>query len=96
MQQYPKFKYHASERPRIVHSAEAEAKLGQGWHDTPAAFGVETCPGKTPDEAIAARRIAPKSGPVKPEAVKPEAAKTERAERMERPERSEKKAAGGR
>lgn len=53
---YPKFKYHKAHGPKVVHSAEAEANLGQGWHDTPAAFGIETCPAKKPDEAIAARK----------------------------------------
>lgn len=60
MSHYPKFKYHPSESAKIVHSEAAEKKLGEGWHDTPAAFGVETCPGLEPDEEIAARKAAPK------------------------------------
>lgn len=59
MKQYPKFKYHAAHGPKVVHSFDQEAKLGDDWHDSPAHFGVETCPGRKPDESIAARRIAP-------------------------------------
>lgn len=35
-QQYPKFKFHATEEPRIVHTPEQEAALGEGWFNSPA------------------------------------------------------------
>ena len=33
---YPKWKYKHAEAPKMVDSAEAEAALGEGWHDSPA------------------------------------------------------------
>lgn len=39
--QYPKWKYHATEKPVMVDSEEAEKALGKGWKDTPAGFSKE-------------------------------------------------------
>lgn len=33
--EYPKWKYHAFEVPKIVHSKEEETALGEGWSDRP-------------------------------------------------------------
>lgn len=35
MQTYPKWKYHDSGDAVIVDDADAEAALGEGWHDLP-------------------------------------------------------------
>ncbi len=49
---YPKMKYgRVEERGRVVlksvvvNDAREEDKLGKGWKDSPAAHGIETCPG---------------------------------------------------
>lgn len=39
--EFPKWKYHRSLEPRIVHDPEEESALGEGWADTPAAFAAE-------------------------------------------------------
>lgn len=36
--EYPKWKYHSKKEAVIVADAEAEATLGRGWADSPAAF----------------------------------------------------------
>lgn len=54
--EYPKFKYHPEKDPVIVHSKEHEKSLGDGWHNSPADYGVETCPGPTPDPVIASKK----------------------------------------
>ena len=33
-QEFPKFKYHATEAPRIVNDPAEEEALGPAWHDT--------------------------------------------------------------
>lgn len=54
---YPKWKYHPDKEARIVHTPEAEAALGPDWYESPADFGVETCPAVSgPDRAIAEKR----------------------------------------
>jgi hypothetical protein len=35
---YPKWKYHASKKPLLVHSSEEEKLLGSGWENSPAYF----------------------------------------------------------
>lgn len=35
---YPKWKYHATEKPRVVNSAKEEAMLGPNWENSPAYF----------------------------------------------------------
>ena len=35
-QHYPKFKFHATDEPRVVHTPEQEAALGEGWFNSPA------------------------------------------------------------
>lgn len=52
---YPKFKYHKTEGAKLVHSEEKEKSLGKGWFDSPAEFGLETCPGDEPDLEILAK-----------------------------------------
>lgn len=42
--QYPKFKYHATKAARIVNDDAEEQELGSEWKDSPAEFGVITCP----------------------------------------------------
>jgi hypothetical protein len=51
---YPKCKHHPVFGPRLVHTAEQEAVIGEGWFDSPADFppvpetpqgAVEGCPG---------------------------------------------------
>ena len=32
---YPKWKYHATEEPRLVKDADEEAKLGKSWCENP-------------------------------------------------------------
>lgn len=35
---YPRWKYHAKEKPTIVNSLEEEKLLGKGWENSPAYF----------------------------------------------------------
>jgi hypothetical protein len=41
---FPSFRYHQTEEPIIVNSAEEAEALGAEWADTPAAFGTITAP----------------------------------------------------
>lgn len=56
MHEYPKWKYHPENSPSLVMSEEEEKALTTGWFDTPAQYGVETCPGVRPDPQIAKRK----------------------------------------
>jgi hypothetical protein len=47
--EYPTWRYHATEEPCVVHSADEDAKLGQGWHDAPVEPKAE--PVSEPDSA---------------------------------------------
>lgn len=58
MASYPKYKYHPKKTAVVVQSAEAEKELGEGWYDSPADYGVETCPSRTPDPDILAKKAA--------------------------------------
>lgn len=49
---YPKWKYHPEERAVVVVSPQDERELGDGWFDSPAHYGVETCPGVKIDKEI--------------------------------------------
>jgi hypothetical protein len=40
---YPRYMYHPDYEPLVVASAEEEEELG-GWYDSPADYGVFTCP----------------------------------------------------
>lgn len=68
---YPKHKYRPAKdkdgnptfETKVAVSAEAEAKLGSGWHDSPAGFGIETTPGREPDAEIA--KVAERATPPK-------------------------------
>jgi hypothetical protein len=44
---YPKWKYHRTLAACIVADAIAEAALGEGWADTPAAFYCHCQPGES-------------------------------------------------
>lgn len=35
---YPSWRFHATDEPRVIHSADEEKALGKGWADSPAAF----------------------------------------------------------
>lgn len=49
--------FHKDGYSKLVNDEEEAALLKlPEWADTPAAFGVETCPGQTPDPVIAARK----------------------------------------
>ncbi|MGO4212175.1 hypothetical protein AB4Y89_21605 [Terriglobus sp. 2YAB30_2] len=41
---YPKYKYHATEPPIVVHTREEESALGNAWTNSPADHGIITCP----------------------------------------------------
>jgi hypothetical protein len=58
MKVYPSHRYHRELGSRLVKSAEEDEALGPGWFHSPAEFGVETCPGRTPDPVIAAKKSA--------------------------------------
>ena len=51
-----KWKYHPEKTAKIVTSVEELSALGEGWYDSPAEFGVETCPGIEPCPKIAANK----------------------------------------
>lgn len=55
---YPKVKYHPDKGSILVESADEEKKLGMAWSNSPADFGIETCPGAKPDPEIAKRKKA--------------------------------------
>lgn len=55
---YPSRRYHPELGDKLVHSAEEDQALGAEWFHSPAEFGVETCPGKSPDPVILAKKAA--------------------------------------
>lgn len=55
--EYPKWKFHPEKEAVIVQSQKEERKLGPDWADSPAEYGVETCPGEDPDPGIASKRM---------------------------------------
>jgi hypothetical protein len=46
-EEYPKVKYSPTGGVEVVISKDEEDKLGAGWYDSPAGFGVETAPAAT-------------------------------------------------
>jgi len=59
---YPKSKYKPSKNSegfehKVVSSKDDEEKLGKGWHDSPAHFGIETTPGVEADQSILDKKI---------------------------------------
>lgn len=54
---YPSQRYHPEHDPVTVRSAEEDEAL-TGWYESPADYGVETCPGPVPDPVIAEKREA--------------------------------------
>jgi hypothetical protein len=54
--EFPKFKYHEKyPQGLLIETPEEEVALGDGWHDTPAAFGVETHPSVDKRDPLAVR-----------------------------------------
>ena len=51
---FPSVRYRADGATTIVNSYAEMDALGREWAATPAAFGIETCPGVEFDPAIAA------------------------------------------
>lgn len=45
---FPRWMYHATETARIVASEGELAALGDGWKESPADLGIETCPAVEP------------------------------------------------
>lgn len=43
-QDYPKMIYNPDGRVAVVQSDEEQKAMGGEWHDSPAEYGVETCP----------------------------------------------------
>jgi len=50
MIEFPKFKYHETKDAVVVKDADEEKALGTEWANSPAEFGVVTCP--NPDEEL--------------------------------------------
>jgi hypothetical protein len=61
--QFPVWRYSATEPARLIASAEEHDALGDGWADSPAAHGIETAPGATPDPDIAANAVLGSAAP---------------------------------
>lgn len=62
--EYPKFKYHPDVPAGVVvDDMEEEADLGEGWVNSPAEFGVESCPQR--DKLAEAKDIVAKAKKVK-------------------------------
>jgi hypothetical protein len=53
-QHYPKFKFHATDEPRIVNTPEQEAALGEGWFNSPADVFAPAPVAKQPVEPVPA------------------------------------------
>lgn len=47
---YPRWKYHRTKEPKLVHTPEHDEKLGPDWADTPAVFGLVTAPSVDQDD----------------------------------------------
>jgi len=60
--QYPKWKYHRTKEPVIVHDPEQEAALGPGWYESPADAEREA-ERETEREAEPVSKIEPVPGP---------------------------------
>lgn len=52
MKVYPSTRYHPEKGWKLVRTEDEDAAL-VGWFESPAEYGVETCPGLTPDPVIA-------------------------------------------
>lgn len=53
---YPAMRYHPEKDPVIVQSEDDDLALGSAWVDSPAKYGVETCPAAKPCPIIAANK----------------------------------------
>lgn len=42
---FPRWKYHETEKPKVVRDEHEEKHLGEKWKDSPADHGIETHPG---------------------------------------------------
>lgn len=43
---FPRWKYHETESPVVIHDADDEKSLGDGWKDSLSELGIETHPSK--------------------------------------------------
>ena len=46
-QEYPKMLFNPNGQIMVVHSREEQQAAGKDWHESPAEYGVETCPAAT-------------------------------------------------
>ena len=49
MSEYPSWRYHRTEKPRLVKNTAEDQALGRGWEDTPAKFKDEAPPPPEPE-----------------------------------------------
>lgn len=79
MKNYPTWRYHSTENPRVVKSEVEENNLGDGWADTPAAFHTpEPFSEPKPEPVVVASVSAPvKLTPAAPRDLTVRAAKSE-------------------
>lgn len=49
MDEYPRWRYHATEKPKLVNDPVEDEALGDGWADTPAAFEAKPEPEPKPE-----------------------------------------------
>lgn len=54
---YPKFLYHKTEGAKLVNSELEESELSGKWEDSPAKFGIETCPAAISEIAPQAKEM---------------------------------------
>lgn len=57
-QTFPKWKYHATERARVVHSVEEEEALGDSWADRPDLVSTKPAAAENEDDTPAAESAA--------------------------------------
>lgn len=54
---FPRWKYHGTESPVVIHDADDEKSLGDGWKDSLSELGFETHPSKRSPFGIHRRPI---------------------------------------
>lgn len=54
MKHYPSSRYHPTKEAIVVMNEAQDEALGAEWVESPAEFGLETCPGASPDPEILA------------------------------------------
>lgn len=85
---YPSHRYHPTEGTKLIHSESDDLALGPEWVHSPAEYGHETCPGRTPDPVIAAKGEEYRK---RIEALKPSALKAPEARKPGRPKKLDPK-----